>query len=63
MDERFGGEWELGTNVFEKSGVMHMFSPGGHRWKTAVIAASGIKLDKKKYELTDVYDIIMSEMR
>lgn len=63
MDERFGGEWELGKNVFEKTGFMYMFSPGGHRWRTAVIATKGITLDKKDHEMTDIYNIIINEMK
>lgn len=59
MDERYGGEWELGENIFEKGGFMYMLSPGGHRWRTAVIAANHIDLDKQNYEMTDVYGIIM----
>ena len=61
MDERFGGEWELGNEVFGKSGVMHMFSPGGHRWRTAVIATKGIPLNKKDYEMTDICPIIIEQ--
>ncbi len=63
MDERYGGEWELGENIFEKSGVMYMFSPGGHRWRTAVIGARGIDLEKDSYEMTDIYNIIMDQMK
>ena len=62
MDERFGGEWELGDHVFEKGGFMYMFSPGGHRWRSAVIAAHGFELSKKHYEMTDIYNIILGEM-
>lgn len=60
MDERFGGEWELGQNVFEKSGFMYMLSPGGHRWRTAVIAGNHIRLDRGQYEMTDIYGLILA---
>ena len=63
MDERYGGEWELGENVFEKSGFMYMFSPGGHRWRTAMIAARGIDLNRGHYEMTDIYNIILEETK
>lgn len=63
MDERFGGEWELGEHVFEKSGFMYMLSPGGHRWRTAVIAAKGFALDKQHYEMTDIYHIILKHCK
>lgn len=59
MDERFGGEWELGENVFERGGFMYALSPGGHRWRTAVLLASGIPFERDKYEMTDIYKIIM----
>lgn len=59
MDERWGGEWELGKNVFEKGGFMYMMSPGGHRWRTALIAGNHIGFDKKQYEMTDIFDVIM----
>jgi predicted AlkP superfamily phosphohydrolase/phosphomutase len=62
MDERFGGEWELGANVFEKGGFMYMMSPGGHRWRTAIIAAKGFDLDKESYEMTDIYGLIMEQV-
>ena len=61
MDERFGGEWELGNEIFGKSGVMHAFSPGGHRWRTAVVATKGIPLDKKDYEMTDICPMIIRQ--
>ena len=60
MDERWGGEWELGENVFEKSGFMYMLSPGGHRWRTAVLLANRVVLEKKQYEMTDLYEIILN---
>ena len=62
MDERWGGEWELGKNVFEKGGFMYMMSPGGHRWRTAVICTNNIELKEKNYEMTDVYKIIMDTL-
>ncbi len=59
LDERYGADWNLGNKLFEKKGgFMHTLSPGSHRYETAVIAARGIKLDKKIYELTDIYRII-----
>lgn len=63
MDERWGGEWELGRNVFEKGGFMYMMSPGGHRWRTAVIAGNHIDLDQSSYEMTDIFDIIVKAVR
>lgn len=60
MDERYGGEWELGERVFESSGFMHMLSPGGHRWRTAVIAANRIPLEKEQYEMTDICGLILA---
>lgn len=60
MDERYGGEWELGEKVFEKSGFMHLLSPGGHRWRTAVIAGNHIPLSEKQYEMTDIYGLILA---
>lgn len=62
MDERWGGEWELGKNVFEKGGFMYVMSPGGHRWRTAVILANNIALENKTYEMTDIYDIIFDAL-
>lgn len=59
MDERWGGEWELGKNVFEKGGFMYMMSPGGHRWRTAVIAGNHIDFHQRHYEMMDIYDIIL----
>lgn len=59
MDERWGGEWELGKNVFEKGGFMYMMSPGGHRWRTAIILANNLELKKKNYEMTDIYKVII----
>lgn len=59
MDERWGGEWELGSRVFEKDGVVNIMSSGGHRWGTAVIAGRHIDLSENNYEMTDIYRIIM----
>ena len=59
MDERWGGEWELGSNVFVKNGVVNVMSPGGHRWRTAVIAGKGIELSRQSYEMTDIYKIVL----
>lgn len=63
LDERFGAVWETGGEIFGKSGYMHSLSPGAHRYETAVIAASGIELDKAQYELTDIYGIITDTVR
>ena len=63
MDERWGGEWELGEHVFEKGGFMYMMSPGGHRWRTATLAGNHIEFTKKNYEMTDIYSIIMNAVK
>ena len=63
MDERWGGEWELGQNIFEKGGFMYMMSPGGHRWRTAVICGNNIHLCKQNYEMTDIFNIVMDSVR
>ncbi|MBQ6626922.1 MAG: alkaline phosphatase family protein [Ruminococcus sp.] len=60
MDERYGADWNLGDELFEKKGFMHRLSPGAHRYETAVICAKGIKLNKSQYEMTDIRDIILS---
>ncbi len=60
MDERWGGEWELGKDVFEKGGFMYMMSPGGHRWRTALIAGNHIEFNRNQYEMTDIFDVIMN---
>ena len=62
MDERWGGEWELGKNVFEKGGFMYLMSPGGHRWRTAVLFANHIPLQKTNFEMTDIYKIILETL-
>ncbi len=59
MDERWGGEWELGKNLFEKGGFMYRMSPGGHRWRTAILMTNNIELKETDYEMTDIYRIIM----
>lgn len=58
MDERYGGEWELGEKVFDKSGTMHMVSSGGHRWRSAVISGANIQLEKEQYEMSEIFDLI-----
>lgn len=64
MDERYGGEWELGPNIFDKEGgMMYIMSPGGHRWRTAIILGNNLDLQKKNYEMTDIYNIILSAMK
>ncbi len=45
----------LVKNVFEKGGFMYMMSPGGHRWRTAIIFANNFELKKNSYEMTDIY--------
>lgn len=61
--ERWGGEWELGKNVFEKEGFMYMMSPGGHLRRTAIIFTNNFELKKDNYEMTDIYDVIMDAVR
>lgn len=63
MDELYGGEWELGENVFGDAGFMHELSPGGHRWRTAVLFGAGIKLEPKQYEMTEVCPLILELVR
>ncbi len=60
LDERYGADWNLGEELFEKQGFMHKLSPGAHRYETAVIASKGIALEKEQYEMTDIRDIILS---
>ena len=38
---------------------MYMMSPGGHRWRTALIAGNRIGFEKKRYEMTDIFEVIM----
>ncbi len=60
MDERYGGEWELGEKLTEKNiGFMYAMSPGGHRWSTAVLFGNHIALEPKMYEMTEIYNLIM----
>ena len=63
MDERWGGEWELGEPVFERTGHVNIMSPGGHRWRTAVIAGQNIDLCRPAYEMTDIYQIILENVK
>lgn len=60
LDERYGADWNLGEQLFEKKGFMHKLSPGAHRYETAVIASSGFELTKSQYEMTDIRDVILS---
>lgn len=59
MDERYGADWNLGEQLFEKQGFMHKLSPGAHRYETAVIASNLVALDKMQYEMTDIFALIM----
>ena len=59
MDEGYGADWNLGEKLFEKQGFMHRLSPGAHRYETAVIVSNQFVLDKKQYELTDIFPLIM----
>ena len=63
MDERWGGEWDLGSQVFERTGHVNIMSPGGHRWRTAVIAGKNLDLSRPAYEMTDIYDIILENVK
>ncbi len=60
LDERYGASWDLGEVLFEKKGFMHQFSPGAHRYETAYIGTKSILLKKRQYELTDIFQIIIS---
>ena len=60
LDERYGADWNLGKDLFEKNGFMHKLSPGAHRYETAVIAANNIELNKAQYEMTDIFEIIVN---
>lgn len=60
MDERYGADWNLSDELFEKKGFMHKLSPGAHRYETAIIAAKGINLEKQQYEMTDICPLILS---
>lgn len=59
MDERYGGEWELGENILDDTGFMYAMSPGGHRWNTAVLFGNHIHLDERRYEMTELYGLIL----
>lgn len=59
MDERWGGEWELGEDVFIRQGHENVMSSGGHRWRSAVLAARHIPLDLPQYDMTDIFRLIM----
>ncbi len=59
MDEHYGGEWELGENVFGDAGFMHLLSPGGHRWRTAVLFTNHVELGAKRYEMTEMRDLFL----
>lgn len=59
MDERWGGEWELGRDVFVRQGHQNIMSSGGHRWRSAVIAARHIPLEGRQYEMTEICRLIM----
>lgn len=62
LDERYGADWNLGKNLFEKQGFMHKLSPGSHRYETAIIASQGFKLVKRQYEMVDIYPIIINQV-
>ena len=49
--------------MFEKGGFMYMMSPGGHRWRTAIIFANNFELKKNSYEMTDIFDVIMDAVK
>ena len=63
LDERYGADWNLSSELFEEKGFMHKLSPGAHRYETAVIASKGIKLTKSQYEMTDIKDVILDVFR
>ena len=63
LDERYGADWNLSSELFEEKGFMHKLSPGAHRYETAVIASKGIKLTKSQYEMTDIKDVILDMFR
>lgn len=42
---------------------MYMMSPGGHRWRTAIIFANNFELKKSNYEMTDIYGVIMDAVK
>lgn len=59
MDERYGGEWELGERLLDDQGFMFAISPGGHRWNTATLLSNKSCLEKKRYEMDELYDLII----
>lgn len=60
LDERYGADWNLGSDLFsKKGGFMHTLSPGSHRYETATIAGWGFELDKDQYEMTDICPLIL----
>lgn len=63
LDERYGADWNLSSELFEEKGFMHRLSPGAHRYETAVIASKGIELTKSQYEMTDIKDVILDVFR
>ena len=64
LDERYGADWDLGSELFsKKGGFMHTLSPGAHRYETATIAAKGFRLEKAQYEMTDICPLILTLMR
>ena len=38
---------------------MYAMSPGGHRWNTAVLFGNNIHLEPKRYEMTELYGLIL----
>lgn len=63
MDERYGGEWELGEKLLDDTGFMYAMSPGGHRWNTAVLFGNNINLQDRRYEMTELYGNILELVR
>ena len=43
--------------------ALYMMSPGGHRWRTAIIFANNFELKKSNYEMTDIYGVIMDAVK
>lgn len=62
MDERYGADWNLGDQIYCDNGFMHTLSPGSHRQETAVIMSRNFVLDKKQYEMTDVFPLILAQL-
>ncbi len=64
MDERYGGEWELGEKLIDNNvGLMYTMSPGGHRWRTAVLFGHNITLEPRRYEMTEIFDLILEHAK